>query len=587
MKKFLIVEDDEYLIEEILLILQLSKFEVISTNNGIDGLRLARETLPDLILCDILMPGLDGFDVLREIHLDSQINDIPFIFLTAKAEREALRQGMEIGADDYLTKPFTHLELLSAVRTQLEKRHNLKITQLRAVSQELIETQDKERFRIAHELQEKVGQILQSAGVMLSISKYGMDENTSARLQEIHTLIDHAAAHLNELSMDLHPILLDHLGLLPALNWYLDRYKHQQRRNISLNPTNLEGQRLSPEVEKTTYRLTQEYLVNLVPELNLDNLKIDLQLDSNYLQLKITGSTPTGTEESLDQNPRLLRLYERAFALGGNVSLKFLTEEILCLTVHLPLNPVASIGLLPANSARFLSIATISQTTAPPIPVIVVGRDENMRLGLRKMLESVPDIRAIKEEKSLELVEALCRSLNSCIVLLAIDNDLGTLELHKFLSDLAEVKVLVVSNNLSETTAIQALRNGVAGYILAEAGAEELVNAIRQVQAGRRYLGLPFLDQAIEFYANLIRSDNHQPGYDSLTRREKEMLTWIAAGYTSAEIAEKLALSPRTVETHRANIMSKLNLHNRNDLTRFATLYGLQKPVIELNVNTK
>lgn len=125
MKKILVVEDAQSLRKDILEMLSFEGFEVVGAENGIAGVQRAREFSPDLIICDIMMPGLDGYGVLEELHKDPSMAAIPFIFLTARTDRVDIRQGMELGADDYLTKPFTAAELLATVSARLEKSAKL------------------------------------------------------------------------------------------------------------------------------------------------------------------------------------------------------------------------------------------------------------------------------------------------------------------------------------------------------------------------------------------------------------------------------------------------------------------------------
>lgn len=117
-----IIEDNDDIRESIIEILELANYDVIAANNGKTGIELANQHLPDLILCDIMMPELDGYGVLYLLGKNPQTASIPFIFLTAKAERLDMRKGMEMGADDYLTKPFDDMELLNAVESRLNKK---------------------------------------------------------------------------------------------------------------------------------------------------------------------------------------------------------------------------------------------------------------------------------------------------------------------------------------------------------------------------------------------------------------------------------------------------------------------------------
>ncbi len=126
MKKILVIEDNDDIRDNTAEILELSNYEVIVAENGKTGVEKALEHLPDLIICDIMMPVLDGYGVLHAVHKNERIKNTPFIFLTAKSERDDFRKGMSLGADDYITKPFDGTELLNAVDSRLKKFDLLK-----------------------------------------------------------------------------------------------------------------------------------------------------------------------------------------------------------------------------------------------------------------------------------------------------------------------------------------------------------------------------------------------------------------------------------------------------------------------------
>lgn len=126
MKKILLIEDDQVMRENTAEILELADYQVTSAPNGKKGVGLAKEVKPDLIICDIMMPELDGYGVLHVLSKDPLTATIPFIFLTAKAEKSEMRKGMDLGADDYLTKPFEETELLNAIETRLKKNELIK-----------------------------------------------------------------------------------------------------------------------------------------------------------------------------------------------------------------------------------------------------------------------------------------------------------------------------------------------------------------------------------------------------------------------------------------------------------------------------
>lgn len=122
MKKILLIEDNPNVLLNTTKMLQAEGYLVINANNGRDGLKIAQQTIPSLIICDIMMPEIDGYGVIKVLRENPATNAIPFIFLSAKSDKIDLRQGMELGSDDYLTKPFTRDELLGAINAQLKKQ---------------------------------------------------------------------------------------------------------------------------------------------------------------------------------------------------------------------------------------------------------------------------------------------------------------------------------------------------------------------------------------------------------------------------------------------------------------------------------
>ena len=122
----LVIEDQDDVRENIVELLELSHYKVFSAPDGKTGVKMALENLPDLVLCDIMMPEMDGYEVLYLLMKNPSTSSLPFIFLTAKAEKEDFRKGMNMGADDYITKPYEEMELLHAIERRLEKYDGLK-----------------------------------------------------------------------------------------------------------------------------------------------------------------------------------------------------------------------------------------------------------------------------------------------------------------------------------------------------------------------------------------------------------------------------------------------------------------------------
>jgi DNA-binding NarL/FixJ family response regulator len=145
MKTILVIEDEPEMRRNLTTILRLEKFHPLPAANGRVGVQLAKTEKPDLILCDVMMTEMDGYGVIAALRADAETVTIPFIFLTAKGEKPDIRTGMNLGADDYLTKPVAKADLLAAIRSRLE----------RAVQQTVPEF--KPNFRSARPLEKVLG----------------------------------------------------------------------------------------------------------------------------------------------------------------------------------------------------------------------------------------------------------------------------------------------------------------------------------------------------------------------------------------------------------------------------------------------
>ncbi|MEG4066011.1 response regulator [Microcoleus sp. Pol11C2] len=164
MAKILVIEDEEAIRENILELLEAENFEGIGAINGKIGIKLAIEQIPDLILCDMMMPEVDGHGVIKALRSEPLTATIPFIFLTAKADKVDVRTGMELGADDYITKPCTPQELLKAIAIRLEKQ--------KTISRQSQKTLDELRTNISmslpHELRTPLNAIMGFSELILS-----------------------------------------------------------------------------------------------------------------------------------------------------------------------------------------------------------------------------------------------------------------------------------------------------------------------------------------------------------------------------------------------------------------------------------
>ncbi len=133
MNRVLVIEDEPKMLRNLLTILTMEGFEAVGARNGEEGVETALRELPDLVICDVMMPGFDGYEVLTRLRANPSTVDIPLIFLTARGEREDVRAGMNLGADDYLCKPCPTDELLSAIQARLRRQDEMEQAAARSV----------------------------------------------------------------------------------------------------------------------------------------------------------------------------------------------------------------------------------------------------------------------------------------------------------------------------------------------------------------------------------------------------------------------------------------------------------------------
>jgi len=216
----------------------------------------------------------------------------------------------------------------------------------------------------------------------------------------------------------------------------------------------------------------------------------------------------------------------------------------------------------------------MNATSDTPIS-IVLGDDHKVILrGLRAVLEAQPGFAVIGEASDGLKVAALVEKLKPDVLVLDLmmPGLSGFDVTRRVTKRLPKTRVVILTMYSSEPHVIEALRSGAMAYVVKDASAEELVTAIREAAAGRRFLSSPFSSDLIESY--LKRPGGTDP-YETLTPREREVLHLVAEGLTSSEIAARLFISPRTAESHRANLMRKLGLRSRTDLVRFAFQRGI------------
>ncbi len=213
--------------------------------------------------------------------------------------------------------------------------------------------------------------------------------------------------------------------------------------------------------------------------------------------------------------------------------------------------------------------------------VVLVDDHPIVREGIRRVLTAQHEFTVVEESDlglvGLEAVERLRPDLAIVDLLLP---DLNGIEVtRRMLRTSPHTRVVALSMYADELHVVEALRAGATAYLVKGASAEEILFALREALAGRRYLSAPLTDRIIEDYSSQEPiTPRKADRYELLTAREREVLEWLARGLTYAEIADKLTISPRTAETHRTNLMRKLDLKTSADITLYAVLRGLIDP---------
>lgn len=205
------------------------------------------------------------------------------------------------------------------------------------------------------------------------------------------------------------------------------------------------------------------------------------------------------------------------------------------------------------------------------ISIVIADDHSILRQGLKALLDAEKDLKVIGEAANGVQALEICEKLHPNILVLDISMPgLGGLEVTKQLKEHSpQTRILILSMHADETYVMESLRNGADGYILKDETASVLINAVRDVFAGKRYLSPSLSQKMIE--AIIDRADSvSKDSLDELTKREKQVLTLAAQGNTNAQIAHILNVAQRTAETHRANLMRKLQLRNQSELIRYA-----------------
>ncbi len=329
MSTILIVDDDHTARETLIAILEGEKHQLELASSGMDALQALEKLQPDLILLDVMMPGMDGFDVCRRIRSTPKLAEVPIILLTALDDRRSLLRGIESGADDFLSKPVDRHELLARVRTITRlNRYNILMKQrenLSEMAERLVSAQEKERQRISRELHDDLGQTLTTH--LLSLRDLQNDlsvlsaESLHERIQSLHDESFEIFGKIRRLAQDLRPPVLDTLGLALAMQTYCSEFTRRTKL-----PVNFEADSplpMLPDVYNITlYRVLQESLTNIIKHAEASQAWVDLTAEDQTISLTVQDNGKGFVEgNNPSEGIGLTGLRERVTLAGGKFNI--------------------------------------------------------------------------------------------------------------------------------------------------------------------------------------------------------------------------------------------------------------------------
>lgn len=351
MSTVLIVDDDPTARETLFAMLEGESYDLQFAKDGFEALRMLDQLQPDLILLDVMMPGLDGFEVCRRIRASSALAEIPIIILTALDDRDSLLRGIESGADDFLSKPADRRELTARVRTilrlnryrtLLEQRENV-----RQMAERVVAAQEEERQRISRELHDDLGQALTTHLLALRNLQGDLSlpvEVMFERLQSLYEQSYEIFIKIRRLARDLRPPVLDALGLEVAMQTYCTEFT--RRTHL---PVLFEADESLPQFPDayniTLYRALQEALTNVVKHARASQVWVDLSVEDDCVTLTVQDNgIGFRQEKTASDGIGLAGLRERIAVAGGTLNISSTPKRGTVLSVQFPLLQTDSKG---------------------------------------------------------------------------------------------------------------------------------------------------------------------------------------------------------------------------------------------------
>jgi len=339
----LIVDDEEITRVTLAALLDKPNYLVEMAEDGIQGIEMAKRINPDVILLDVMMPRMSGYDVCKRIRSDPEIAEVPIIMITALDDHDAKLNGLVAGADDFLAKPFDTLELeirLNTLRRVDRYRHlinereklretlaelSIKNKRLQALSQQVLAAQENERRHVAVELHDEIGQLLTGLKMILERQR----EDASTTLSEARAVTNELFQRVREISLNLRPAALDDFGLSAALSDLFKKFTGQTKIIIHHNINPLDERRFEKTIEVTAFRVVQEAITNIARHAEVGEANVTLIISPNLLQISIADSGKGFDVKSKDMNVStgLSGMEERVKMAGGRFTLQSAPDQ--------------------------------------------------------------------------------------------------------------------------------------------------------------------------------------------------------------------------------------------------------------------
>ncbi len=455
---------------------------------------------------------------------------------------------------------------------------------LRSLAAQLSAAEDAERRRVAHDIHDAVSQMLGVVKLNLQTAVAETPDGCrpNERVADVIGVVDDLIRQTRDLTFDLHPAMLDDFGLVPTLAEFAGQFGRRTSTDVTVTEV---GGRPDPPpppaVASYLFRATKEVISNAVRHGRAREMVVTVHWPAG-------GAGPRPVRVVVDDDgggfdpasavapharPRAgPGRHRRTAGRAGRA-----TPPGERAGAGRPGDPGGAAGRTGAGSPARGGDG--SEVVSRMVLNVLIAEDHTLvRSGIRALLESSPDVAVVGEAGNGRQAVELARALHPGLVLM----DVGMAELNgidaarQIHAGSPDVRIVMLSMHEDRQYVFESLKAGAAGYVLKGAAFEELLSAIRTVMDGRNYISPALAGAVMDDYISRAQGRHRATSeLGRLSGREREVLQLIAEGRSSAEVAERLRISVRTVDTHRHNIMVKLEIHSIAGLTKFAIRHGL------------